>query len=99
MDVGCHCVNASRLLGSEGSLSLDDPWDCRHPAVELHQGNRVDLIDLDPVDSYRLELENVSGPIRGAAPLLLGRTDAVAQSHAVASLHHSAVTGLPGHLT
>jgi D-xylose 1-dehydrogenase (NADP+, D-xylono-1,5-lactone-forming) len=141
MDVGCYCVNGSRLLagepesvvghaylgptgtdwvfagllrfpgdvvasfdcgtslpnrdeleaiGTEGSLFLDDPWHCRTPVIELRRDDGVERIVLDPVDSYQLELENLSDAIRGEAPLHLGRDDAVGQARALEALHHSA---------
>jgi xylose dehydrogenase (NAD/NADP) len=143
MDVGCYCVNGSRLLagepesvlgrafigpsgtdwvfaggmsfpgnvfalfdcgtslpdrdeleavGTEGSLFLDDPWHCRTPVIELRRDGEVERIELEPVDSYRLELENLADAIRGEAPLLLGREDAVAQARALEALHRSAET-------
>src|SRR5438128_1565618 len=67
-------------IGSEGSLFLDDPWHCKVPGIELRREGRVELIELDLVDSYRLELENLSDAIRGDGELLLGREDAVAQA-------------------
>jgi xylose dehydrogenase (NAD/NADP) len=80
-------------IGTEGSLFLDDPWHCRVPLIELRRDDEVERIELDPVDSYRLELENLADAIRGKAPLLLGREDAVAQSRALEALHRSAETG------
>ena len=145
MDVGCYCVNGSRLLGGEptavygqayigptgtdwvftgvltfpgdvfatfdcgtclperdelevvgsgGSLFLDDPWHCRTPVIEVRRDGKVDRIELDPVDSYRLELENLSDAIAGEAPLLLGREDAVGQARALEALHRSAESGM-----
>ena len=44
-------------------------------------------------DSYRLELENLSDAIRGEAPLLLGRDDAIGQARALEALHASATSG------
>ena len=82
-------------IGSEGSLFLDDPWHCRTPVIELRRGDEVERIELDPVDSYRLELENVSDAIRGRGPLLLGRDDAVAQARAIEALFDSSQTGQP----
>ena len=79
-------------IGSEGALFLDDPWHCRTPVIELRRDDGVDRIELDAVDSYRLELENLSDAIRGEAPLLLGREDAVAQARALEALHRSAET-------
>ncbi|HEY2208349.1 MAG TPA: Gfo/Idh/MocA family oxidoreductase [Gaiellaceae bacterium] len=80
-------------IGSEGSLFLDDPWHCKVPIIELRRGEEVELIELYPVDSYRLELENVSDAIRGEAELLLGREDALGQARALEALHRSATTG------
>ena len=82
-------------IGSEGSLFLDDPWHCKVPGIELRRGGRVERIELDRVDSYRLELENVSDAIRGEGELLLGRDDAVAQARVLEALHDSAIHGAP----
>jgi len=84
------------VVGSEGSLFLDDPWHCRVPVIEVRQGEEVERIELEPVDSYRLELENVSDAIRGEGELLLGRDDAVAQARALEALHNSATSAHSG---
>jgi D-xylose 1-dehydrogenase (NADP+, D-xylono-1,5-lactone-forming) len=83
------------VVGSEGSLFLDDPWHARRPVIELRRDGGTERIELKPEDSYRLELENVSDAIRGEAELLLGREDAVAQARALEALHASAESGLP----
>jgi predicted dehydrogenase len=146
MDIGCYCVNGSRLLagepetvygqtrigptgtdsvfgatlrfagdvigvfdcgtalterdeleamGSEGSLFVDDPWHCKVPGIELRRDDGVERIEIDPADSYRLELENISAAIRGEGELLLGREDAVGQARALEALWRSATTGEP----
>jgi xylose dehydrogenase (NAD/NADP) len=82
-------------IGSEGSLFLDDPWHCNVPVIEVRRADGTERIELEPVDSYRLELENVSDAIRGEGELLLGREDAVAQARAVEALHGSATSGKP----
>jgi predicted dehydrogenase len=82
-------------IGSEGSLFLDDPWHCYVPVIELRRDGKVERIELEPADSYRLELENVSDAIRGEAELLLGRDDAVGQARSLAALHESATNGKP----
>ena len=82
-------------IGSEGSLFLDDPWHCRQPAIELRRDGTVERIELEPVDSYRLELENLSAAIRGEAEPLLGRDDALAQACVLEALHVSAESGTP----
>jgi xylose dehydrogenase (NAD/NADP) len=144
MDVGCYCVNGSRLLagepqlvfgrqllgptgtdcvfagamafpgdvvalfdcgtslperdeleliGTEGSLFLDDPWHCYVPVIELRRDGEVERIELEPEDSYRLELENLSDAIRGEAEPLLGAEDAIAQARAIEALSRAAETG------
>jgi len=84
------------VIGSEGSLFVDDPWHCRTPGIELRRGGEVERIDLEYVDSYQLELENLSEAIRGEAGLLLGREDAVAQAEALEALHSSAMSASSG---
>jgi predicted dehydrogenase len=83
------------VIGNEGSLFLDDPWHGKVPVIEHRRDGRVERIELEPADSYRLELENVSDAIDGRAELLLGRDDAVAQSRALEALHRSAQSGKP----
>jgi D-xylose 1-dehydrogenase (NADP+, D-xylono-1,5-lactone-forming) len=73
-------------IGSEGSLFLDDPWHCKTPVIEVRRDNEVERIELEPEDSYRLELENVSDAIRGDAELLLGRDDALGQARTLSML-------------
>jgi predicted dehydrogenase len=82
-------------IGTEGSLFLDDPWHCRQPVIEVRRGGGVERIELEPVDSYGLELENMSAAIRGEAELLLGCEDAVAQARALEALTRSARSGAP----
>jgi xylose dehydrogenase (NAD/NADP) len=80
-------------IGTEGSLFLDDPWHCTEPVIELRRGGDVDRIELEPVDSYRLELENLADAIAGEAPLVLGREDALGQARTIEALFRSAETG------
>ena len=80
-------------IGTEGSAFLDDPWHCRTPVIELRRNEGVERIELEPADSYRLELENVSAAVRGEDALLLGRDDAVAQARVIDALYRSADTG------
>jgi D-xylose 1-dehydrogenase (NADP+, D-xylono-1,5-lactone-forming) len=77
-------------IGEEGSLFLDDPWHCHRPVLEHRTADGVERIELEPVDSYRLELENLSDAIRGEAEPLLGREDALGQARAIAALYRSA---------
>ena len=96
-DCGTALPNRDELeaIGSEGSLFLDDPWHCNAPVIELRRDGKTERIELEPVDSYRLELENLSDVIRGEGELLLGRADAVGQARALEALHESATNGTP----
>ena len=96
-DCGTAMVERDELeaIGSEGSLFLDDPWHCHEPVIELRREDGTERIELEPVDSYRLELEDLSDAIRGEGTPLLGREDAVAQARALEALHESATTGQP----
>jgi xylose dehydrogenase (NAD/NADP) len=93
----CGTALASRdeleAVGTEGSLFLDDPWHCRNPVIELRRDGDTELVELPIVDSYRLELENLSRAARGEAEPLLGRSDAVAQARVIEALYRSADTG------
>ncbi|MCW2964564.1 MAG: hypothetical protein JWO17_1816 [Actinomycetia bacterium] len=94
-----HCGTALpeqdelEVIGSEGSLFLDDPWHCNVPVIELRREDGVERIEIEKEDSYRLELENLSDAIRGEGELLLGREDAVAQARTLGALYESATNG------
>jgi xylose dehydrogenase (NAD/NADP) len=94
-DCGTAMPNRDELeaIGSEGSLFLDDPWHCHRPVIELRRDDGVERIELEPADSYGLELENLSDAVRGEGEPLLGRGDAVAQARVIAGLRRSAETG------
>jgi D-xylose 1-dehydrogenase (NADP+, D-xylono-1,5-lactone-forming) len=81
------------VIGDEASLFLDDPWHCRTPVIELRRDGDGERIELEPVDSYGLELENLSDAIRGVGEPLLGREDAVGQARAIEALFRSAEDG------
>ena len=83
------------VIGSEGSLFLDDPWHARTPVLELRRDGGVEEIVLQPADSYRLELENLGDAIAGRAQPLLGREDAVGQARTIDALYRSAAAGAP----
>jgi D-xylose 1-dehydrogenase (NADP+, D-xylono-1,5-lactone-forming) len=81
------------VVGDAGSLFLDDPWHCRAPVIELRRDDGVQRIEIERVDSYRLEAENMSAAIRGQAELLLGREDAVGQARTIEALYEAAANG------
>jgi xylose dehydrogenase (NAD/NADP) len=81
------------VVGDAGSLFLDDPWHCREPVIEVRREDGIERIEVVVVDSYRLEAENMCAAIRGEAPPLLGRADAVAQARAIEALYDAAENG------
>jgi xylose dehydrogenase (NAD/NADP) len=92
------CRAELEAVGEEGALYLAHPWHPQQPAVELRRPTPDDAVEHELVpaaqaDSYLLELENVSGAIRGVTELLLGRADATGQARALEALHRSATTG------
>jgi len=94
-DCGTALTDRDELeaLGSDGSLFLDDPWHCFEPVIELRRDGAVERIELEPANSYQLELENLADAVAGTAPLLLGRDDAVAQARVMEALLDSAANG------
>jgi xylose dehydrogenase (NAD/NADP) len=81
------------VVGEAGSLYLDDPWHCRTPVIEVRTDGGIDRIRLPRVDSYTLEVENLSAAIRGEAEPLLGRADAVGQAATIEALYAAAEAG------
>ncbi len=82
------------VVGEEATILVPDPFTPRTPGLEvLRPGAEPEKIRIEPANSYRLELENVSAAIRGEAPLLLGREDAVAQARTIDALYRSAAAG------
>ena len=94
-DAGLALADRDELevIGDGGSLFLDDPWHCLEPIIELRRASGVERIEVERVNSYRLEVENLSSAIRGTAPPLLGRDDALGQARAIEALHASAQRG------
>jgi predicted dehydrogenase len=78
------------VVGTEGSIFLDDPWHARRPVIEVRRGDKVEEIALEQVDSYRLELENLADVVEGKGELLLGRDFSVPQARAIDALYRSA---------
>ena len=98
-EIDCGLVMPVRdeleAIGEEGSIFLDDPWHCRKPVLELRGEDGTERIELEPTDSYRLQLENMSAAIRGDAEPLLGREDALGQARAIEALYRSAEESRP----
>jgi D-xylose 1-dehydrogenase (NADP+, D-xylono-1,5-lactone-forming) len=91
---------ALEVVGEEGTLVVAEPWQPRVPGIAVGRPSESDEVDwvqvpVGPADAYLLELDNVSGAIRGDTELLLGRADAIGQVRAIEALHRSASTGAP----
>jgi predicted dehydrogenase len=97
-DCGTALTDRDELeaIGSEGSLFVDDPWHCIEPEIEVRRDDEtVERIEIERLNPYRLELENLSDAIRGEGSPLLGRDDALAQACVLEALHRSATSGEP----
>ena len=81
------------VVGDEGTIRLTDPWHCRRPGIDLIRPDATERIEIEPRNSYRLEAENMSSAIRGEAPLLLDRADAIGQAKTIEALYQAADTG------
>jgi D-xylose 1-dehydrogenase (NADP+, D-xylono-1,5-lactone-forming) len=82
------------VVGDKATIIVPDPFTPRTLGIDvLRPGAEPERIPIEPANSYRLELENVSAAIRGEAPLLLGREDAVGQARTIAELYASAEAG------
>ncbi len=94
-DSGFDLVARSELeaLGAHGSIRAEDPWEGRAPRLTLQRGEHVEVIEFEPVDHYRLELEDLDRAIRGEGEALLGRADALGQARTIAALVRAAELG------
>jgi predicted dehydrogenase len=81
---------AIEVAGEDGVVVVPDPWHATKPGIEVQRADGVERIEIPEADSYRLELENVADAVGGAAPLLLGRDDAVGQARTIEALYRSA---------
>jgi predicted dehydrogenase len=82
------------VVGRNGVLWIDDPWHSRDPVIELRlPDGSPQQIEVDRVDPYACELEDLAAAIAGERPARWGREDALGQSRAIAALYRSAETG------
>jgi xylose dehydrogenase (NAD/NADP) len=95
-DCGLSTVARDELeaIGEDGSLFLDDPWHGRETIIEVRRAGRAtERVEVVRENPYALELENFEAAVRGDAPQLLGRDDALAQARAIEALYRSAEEG------
>jgi len=73
-------------IGRRGTIFLPDPWHSTQGLLVV-DGEEVRV---EPINPYRLELEDVSAAIRGRKEPLLGREDALGQAMVIEALYRSA---------
>ena len=78
------------VIGRDGRILLPDPWHSTTGRLYLDD----EEIRVEPINPYRLELEDMAAAIRGERPALLGRADALGQARTIEALYRSADTGL-----
>jgi predicted dehydrogenase len=81
------------IVGTDGSLFLDDPWHCVNPVIELRRDGGTERIEVERANPYRLEAENLAAAIKNQEPLLLGREDALGQARCIEALYEAAADG------
>ena len=86
-------------IGEDGSLFLADPWHGRSPASSCGATDGVERIAIDDANPYTHELVDFARAVRGDAPPLLGKADALAQARVIEALYASAATSTTKGLT
>jgi predicted dehydrogenase len=81
------------VVGSDGSIFVDDPWHSRETAIELRRADGAELVDVARADPYACELEDFAAAIDGERAALFGREDALGQARTIAALHESVASG------
>jgi xylose dehydrogenase (NAD/NADP) len=93
------------LIGTDGRLTVPDPWLCRRGYVELERDGGSERIPADPAgefglahaeaDAYRIEFDAISAAINGVKTPPFGRADAIAQAAVLEALRQSSRQGAP----
>ena len=81
------------VVGEDGTLYVSDPWHCVSPGIDLRRADGVERIEIPAANPYTLEADNFAAAIRGEAPPLLGRADAVDQARTIEALYGAAAGG------
>jgi len=93
------------LIGTDGHITVTDPWIGGRAEVDLVRGGEVQRLDIDPdgrfaltgteADVYRVEIDTVSAAIAGDLTLEFGRQDALDQVAALEAIRGSIERGSP----
>jgi D-xylose 1-dehydrogenase (NADP+, D-xylono-1,5-lactone-forming) len=79
------------VVGSEGSLFLDDPWHSRGPVIEVRAADgSVERAEVPVANPYTRQLDAFAAAVRGDGPHPFGRADALGQARAIAALYEAA---------
>ena len=82
------------VFGEKGALIARAPWRLDWGgSLELWRDEGVASLDVESVDSYRLEVENFADAVRGKALPALGKEDAIGQARTIEALYRSAKGG------
>lgn len=81
-------------VGEEGVLVLEAPWRSDWGGdLHVERDGEIERFPVEPVDAYRLELEDFAAAVRGERPPLLGGDDALQQARVLDALYRSAARG------
>ncbi len=97
------------IIGTEGKLTIPDPWLCRPGYIELERDGVTERVPVDPagsygltfaddpdnIDAYRIEFENASRAVIDDTPPRFGRADATDQAAVLEAIRQSAELGMP----
>jgi predicted dehydrogenase len=87
-------LSGIEVVGSEGTLTVEDPWQARAPLLLLaREGEAPEAVGAEAANPYRLELEDVSRAIREGGEPRLGRADALGQARTLEALYRAAGEG------
>jgi xylose dehydrogenase (NAD/NADP) len=82
------------VVGSDGSLFLDDPWHSREPLIEVRAADgSLERVEIERENPYACELRDFAAAVAGERAPLLGRDDAMGQARTIAALYASAASG------
>jgi predicted dehydrogenase len=82
------------VVGSSGRLLVEDPWKAPAQGLTLVRADgSAEAVEVELVDPYVREVEDLSRAVRGDGAPLLGREDALGQARALEALLRSARQG------
>ena len=82
-------------VGSDGSILVRRPFTANVERVEVRRGGELELLEIESVDRYALQLDNFARAIRGTEPPLLEAKESIAQARVLDALLRSAESDQP----